>query len=237
MATDVISIPRNAWVAALCCVVGLAAARPASADTLVLKSGRTIQAQVERYTDGAFWVRAGRQTAVFYPEDIEKIVFDPVRAVKPSTPAGVRAAGPPEADGLGEADPDSAIGAEPAGRLSKTADALSGIPAADAAGDDAAAESDADTGLAIVNYQAMMTRGIFQIVGDVENRTEVPARYVKVTVTLFDGRGEAIGRNFSYLLGKDPNLAPGDRKGFRVSFLNPPDGVTKYKIRVESSQF
>ena len=49
--------------------------RSASADTLYLRSGDVISTSVERYSDGAFWVKDGKKTYVLDPKDILKIVF------------------------------------------------------------------------------------------------------------------------------------------------------------------
>lgn len=94
-----------------------------------------------------------------------------------------------------------------------------------------------ETGLVITDYNAVFQTGIFQIVGEVENRTDKEMRYTKVTVFLYDEAGKDIDSNFSYVLGDDPHLKPRQKKSFRVSFLNPPPNVNRYKIRVETSPF
>jgi len=199
--------------------MSLCVAAPAAyGDTVYLKSGEVRVSVVERFSDGAFWIREGRKTVIYMPDDILKIVFDPAseivlptRSALPRTPALAPGKSP-----------------APERPISK----LMSIPSADAS-DSGAVIPD----LAILNYQAQFTSGVFQIVGDVENRRAAPARYVKVSIFLLDGSGTVVDQNFSFVHPDPPHLDAGQSKRFKVSFLNPPARVSKYKIRVESSPF
>lgn len=191
---------------------------PVFGDTLYLKTGEVLQTRVERFSDGAFWVRDGKRTVIFRPDDILKIVFQDA----PETTVTVR--------------PGKA-GLKPAPK--SKASAILTIPPADASSSvESPPEDTAGRGeLAILNYKANLFSGIFQILGEVENRMKTDARYVKITVLLMDRDGSVIDQNFAYVYPDPPHLSPGGKKSFRVSFINPPPGVTKYKIRVESSAF
>ena len=191
------------------------------ADTIYLKSGDVVSTSVERYSDGAFWVKDGRRTYILDPKDILKIVFTrDLESLTSTTPRRSSAPAPkrPAAGVILSVQPASA---------SNSPQAVDDADGADTFG----------PGLAIINYTAQMTQGIFQVVGEVENRTDTPERYVKVSVSLMDGIGTALDQNFSYVMPGPPHLKSGERKGFRVSFLNPKKGVAKYRIRVESSQY
>lgn len=201
---------------------------PAPADTLYLKSGEILNTRVERFSDGAFWVREGKKTVIVRPEEILKIVFDPETETTVTVrPAKVKPA------------PEQKRPGRPAILTIPPADAsISPAPGGPADSATMTAEDSASRpGLAILNYNAIMNSGIFQIVGEVENRMAADARYVKITVYLIDRGGEVADQNFAYVHPDPPHLRPSEKKSFRVSFINPPSDITKYKIRVESSQF
>lgn len=204
----------------LLCVVF--AACPARADTVYLKTGEVRAMTVERYSDGAFWVRDGKRTVIYRPEEIIKIVFaESIEHVAQIRPA----AGP-------------AASRTPAARHAASSAALLTVPSAAASPPASSVPSDsAEAQLVILNYRANAQKGIFQIVGEVASRMQTEARYVKITVTLLAADGDALDQNFSYVLPSPPHLKPGETKSFRVSFIRPPDGIAKYKIRVESSPF
>lgn len=206
-----------------------AAGMPAPAavgDTIILKSGEILKTRVERFSDGAFWVRDGKKTIVIQPEDILKIVFSP----SPETSAAVRPAGPMKQDSKSKSP---AILSMPAASAAMPVPVALAEKAADLQVEDTSSRAD----LAILDYNAVFNSGIFQIVGTVENRMKTDARYVKISVLLLDREGNVSDQNFSYVTPDPPHLRSGEKKPFRVSFINPPAGITKYKIRVESSQF
>lgn len=184
---------------------------PAFGDTIFLKSGEVITTKVERFSDGAFWVREGKKTYILDPSDVLKIAF--TQDLETLMPASSRKAAP-------RAPPVSSSRAN-----------LFVVPASASSFDSPPAE------LVILNYSARLTSGIFQVTGEVENRMDTTARYVKITVSLMDESGEIVDQNFSFVRPDPPHIDAGNKKGFRVSFLNPATGVAKYKIRVESSPF
>ncbi len=210
------------WISAI-----LFWASPARSDTLYLKSGEILSTRVERFSDGAFWVREGKKTVIVRPEEILRIVFDPETettvTVRPgkAKPKPERKTGPPAILSIPAADASPSL---PAGGPSDTASSSS-------------EDSPGRPNLAILNYNAIMNSGIFQIVGEVENRSSADARYVKITIFLIDRAGEIVDQNFAYVHPDPPHLNPREKKSFRVSFINPPGDIAKYKIRVESSQF
>jgi hypothetical protein len=57
-----------------------------------------------------------------------------------------------------------------------------------------------------------------EIVGEVENNGTDPVKYVKVAVTSYDGRGNALGTANNYAYPSD--LAPGMKSPFRIPISN-----------------
>ena len=57
-----------------------------------------------------------------------------------------------------------------------------------------------------------------EIVREVENNGTEPVEYVKVAVTLYDGRGNAVGTGNNYAYPSD--LAPGMKSPFRIPISN-----------------
>lgn len=205
---------------AVCFLAAAGLPLPVFGDTIYLKTGEVRQTAVERFSDGAFWVKDGKRTIILDPAEILKIVFT--------------------------RDPDtslSRISAARAPTLSRSSAArMLSIPSADASGEEGGGEAGdtipaTEPDLVILNYNAIMRGGIFHVVGEVENRKAVEARYVKVTVFLIDRREEVVDQNFSYVHPTPPHLKPNQKKSFKASFFNPPADVAKYKIRVESGQF
>src|SRR3990167_7072516 len=201
---------------------------PAFGDTIYLKTGEVLRTEVERYSDGAFWVKDGRRTYILKPEEILKIVFQPFAGPHETTGVAPRSRGARPGQG-------ASGGGGVTGMVQTATAALRAIASESGAID--SADTTAREALAIVSYEALLNSGIFQIVGEVENRLRTPARYVKITVVLMDRSGSVVDQNFSYVHPDPPHLEVGQRKAFKVSFLHPPQGVTKYKIRVESSPF
>ncbi len=216
-------IPRLIAIFFGCWVLGLVLpGLEARADTIYLKGGEVRTTVVERYSDGAFWVRDGNRTIILRPEEILKIVF--VEA----------------SEFVAKAKPVAATSRRVPEKHPASSAALLTVPAAVASSERSPADTpppETDGQLVILNYRAMMNTGIFQVVGGVENRMKSEARYVKITVTLLDEKDHPIDQNFSYVQPGPPHLRAGETKQFRVSFIQPPDGVAKYKIRVESSPF
>ena len=206
---------------------------PSHADTVILKSGEIRSTVVDRFSDGAFWVRDGKKIYIIQPDEILKIVFTrdtevtlPLRPEKIlARPPGVRSKPAPASRTTREI-------------LSIPSAAASSAPSEEGSADTVqspAGESEPE--LAILNYTALLNSGIFQIVGEIENRSAEMVRYVKVSVFLMDESGAVIDQNFSFVNPDPPHLKPDEKKAFKVSFLNPPKQITKYKIRVESSRF
>lgn len=202
---------------------------PSHADTIYLKTGSVMVTQIERFSDGAFWVKDGKRTVILHPDEITKIVFS--AGPDPSVVTMVRPPVPPSGSrGLS----GSMLAAPPAMASTFPGSSMTDTDFESTTPDTSEFVEPAD--LIILNYNAHLTRGIFQIIGEVENRRTTEARYVKATVFLMNVQGAVVDQNFSYV-SPSPHLKPGERKSFKVSFLNPAENVSKYKIRVESAAF
>jgi hypothetical protein len=75
------------------------------------------------------------------------------------------------------------------------------------------------------------TGGYLTISGDVVNKTQGPAHFVKATVTVFDDKGRVVATDSTFI--SKPDLLPGEAAHFEVTFFEIGGGAARYVITFE----
>lgn len=89
-------------------------------------------------------------------------------------------------------------------------------------------------GLSIKSHSATISMGYYEIVGEVENTSTMPAEFVKIVATYYNYNGHVIGTAFTYT--EIDVVEAGGTSPFKLSSYPRKISPASYKLQVEGSE-
>ncbi len=74
-------------------------------------------------------------------------------------------------------------------------------------------------------------QGYLTVSGDVVNKMQQPAHFVRVTVTILDEQGRVVGADSAYV--EKPDLLPGESSHYEVTFFTLAGNAGRFVTRIE----